>query len=185
MKLIEFKDYRLNISDEAFLVKPIRKLFNSDRSVNKENFFKQMSYLYFMIDPRSDYSYIIDESERAQAIIEQEGLETKFKPSKELLEAMEIYKKLTTTTSTMLLQDTRIAVDKVRQFLRDVDLNAVDAKTGRPIYTVSSVTTAIKQIPQLAKDLMETEKLVAKEIEEQGRARGGNDKKKLFEDFNV
>ena len=185
MKLLEFKDYRLNVSDEAFLVKPIRKIFNSDRSVNKENFFKQMSYLYFMMDPRSDYSYIIDEDERALAIIEQEGLEPKFKPSKELQEAMEIYKKLTTTTSTMLLQDTRIAVDKVRQFLRDVDLNAVDQKTGRPIYTVSSVTTAIKQIPQLAKDLMETEKLVAKEIEEQGRARGGNEKKKLFEDFNI
>lgn len=185
MKLLEFKDYRLNVSDEAFLVKPIRKIFNSDRSVNKENFFKQMSYLYFMVDPRSDYSYIIDEDERAQAIIEQEGLEPKFKPSKELQEAMEIYKKLTTTTSTMLLQDTRIAVDKVRRFLRDVDLNAVDLKTGKPIYTVSSVTTAIKQIPQLAKDLMETEKLVAKEIEEQGRARGGNEKKKLFEDFNI
>ncbi len=184
MKLLEFKDYRLNISDEAFLVKPIRRLFNADRSVNKENFFKQMSYLYFMIDPRSDYSYIIDDDERAQAIIEQEGLESKFKPSKELLEAMEIYRKLTTTSSTMLLQDTRIAVDKVRQFLRDVDLNATDDK-GRPIYTVSSVTTAIKQIPQLAKDLMETEKLVTKEIEEQGRARGGNEKKKLFEDFNV
>lgn len=184
MKLLEFKDYRLNVSDEAFLVKPIRKIFNADRSSNKENFFKQMSYLYFMIDPRSDYSYIIDEEERAKAIIEQEGLDSKFKPSKELEEAMEIYRKLTTTSSTMLLQDTRIAVDKVRKFLRDVDLDAVD-KNGKPIYTVSTVTTAIKQIPQLAKDLMETEKLVAKEIEEQGRARGGNEKKKLFEDFNV
>lgn len=184
MKLLEFKDYRLNVSDEAFLVKPIRKIFNADRSSNKENFFKQMSYLYFMIDPRSDYSYIIDEEERAKAIIEQEGLDPKFKPSKELEEAMEIYRKLTTTSSTMLLQDTRIAVDKVRKFLRDVDLDAVD-KNGKPIYTVSTVTTAIKQIPQLAKDLMETEKLVAKEIEEQGRARGGNEKKKLFEDFNV
>lgn len=36
-------------------------------------------------------------------------------------------------------------------------------------------------IPKLVKDLTEAEKAVVKEIEEQGRARGGNNKK-LFED---
>ena len=65
-----------------------------------------------------------------------------------------------------------------------MDLNAVDDK-GKPLYTINSVTTAIKQIPQLAKDVMEAEKVIAKEIEEQGRARGGNQNKTLFEDgFN-
>jgi hypothetical protein len=72
-------------------------------------------------------------------------------------------------------------VDKVRQFLREVDLNAVDDK-GKPLYTINTITMAIKQIPQLAKDLQEAEKIVSKEIEEQGRARGGNNNKKLFED---
>lgn len=53
---------------------------------------------------------------------------------------------------------------------------------GKPLYTISSVTTAIKQIPQLAKDLMEAEKAVSKEISEQGRARGGNSNKTLMDD---
>jgi uncharacterized protein YoxC len=53
---------------------------------------------------------------------------------------------------------------------------------GKPVYTINSVTTAIKQIPQLAKDVMEAEKMVAKEIMEQGRARGGNENKAIMED---
>lgn len=180
MKLIEYKDYRIVISDEALLVKPIRDLFNADTSQDKEFFLEQMSFLYFMVDPRSTYSYITDLEERAQAIINQEGLTPSFSPSSQLLEAMEIYKNHTITTSTLLLEDTRLAIDKLRKFLRDIDLSALDDK-GKPIYQPSTIATTIKQIPQLAKDLMETEKIVEKEIQEQGRARGGN-QKHLFED---
>ena len=66
MKLIEYKDYKIVVSDEALLVKPIRDLFNKDTSENKEKFMQQMSYMYFMIDPRSTYNYIIDDNERSE-----------------------------------------------------------------------------------------------------------------------
>lgn len=181
VKLIEYRDYQIHVSDEAFLIRQIRQLHNADRTLTKENFMKQISYLYFMVDPRSSYSYIVDEEERARAIITQEGLPSDFKPDKKLQEAMDIYQKHIITTSSLLLQDTKIAIDKVRQFLRDIDLNAVDDK-GKPLYTINSVTTAIKQIPQLAKDVMDAEKAVAKEIEEQSRARGNQGNKTLMDD---
>ena len=169
MKLIEFDNYEIKVADEALLIKPIRKLFNQDKTSTKEKFFQQMSYMY-----------IVDAEERAKEIIYQEGLPKDFKPSKELQEAMDIYSKHCETTSTKLLKSTRIAVDKLRKFLENVDLFATDDK-GKPIYQVNSITSAIKQIPELAKSLIETEKTVAKEIEESGRVRGGNDKK-AFED---
>jgi hypothetical protein len=37
-------------------------------------------------------------------------------------------------------------------------------------------------LPQLAKDITETAKIVNKELEEQGRMRGGDKNKSLFED---
>lgn len=95
-------------------------------------------------------------------------------------EVIDVYKKLTKTPSSELLQDTLIAIDKVREFLRTVDLTDVDDR-GKPIYTINSVTTAIKQIPQLAKDITEAYRIVTKEIQEQGRARGTTDKT-IFED---
>jgi uncharacterized protein YoxC len=72
-------------------------------------------------------------------------------------------------------------VDKVRQFLREVDLNAVDDK-GKPIYTLNVITSAIKQIPELIKSLDEAEKSLAKEIAQNDRVRGAQEKS-IYEDM--
>lgn len=181
MHVIEYNNYTIEPTQEAFLIKPIRDLYNKDKSKNKDKFMQQLSVIYFYTDPRSTYNYILDDDERLKAIIEQEGLPSDFKLTPDLINAIGEYKKHIITTSFLLLQDTKIAVDKVRQFLREVDLTAVDDK-GKPLYTINSITQTIKQIPQLSKDLLEAEKIVSKEIEEQGRARGGNDNKSLFDD---
>ena len=181
MHLVELVNYEVVPTQECFLIKPIRQLFNADRSKNKEKFMQQLSVIYFMADPRSSYNYITDLDERLALIKEQEGLDKSFKIDDKVAEAIEWYKKHTLTTSTLLLEDARAAVDKVRTFLREVDLTKVDDK-GKPIYTVNSITTALKQIPQLAKDLKETEKIINMEIEEAGRMRGNENTKAAFED---
>ena len=95
-----------------------------------------------------------------------------------------MYKELNKTSSLLLLQDTRIAVNKVREFLKNIDLSATDDK-GKPLYTINSVTMAIKQIPQLAKDLASAEKALAKEVEEQSKARGSNEMSLLDAGINL
>lgn len=180
MKLITYENYEIKVSDEALLVGPIRKLFNKDRTKNKDNFLTQMSVLFFYADPRSSYSYITDDALRLQAIIEQEGLPSNYKLDKEMEALVTLYKKMTTTTSLLLLEDTRTAIDKVREFLRNIDLDERN-NSGMPVYSVATVTTTISKIPQLIKDLNEAEKTVTREIEEAGRTRGSVEKK-LFED---
>lgn len=180
MKLITFENFEIKISDEALLVGPIRKLYNKDKSKKKETFLQQMSILFFFADPRSSYSYITDDALRLKAIIDQEGLPPGYKLNKEMLDLIELYKKMTVTTSLLLLQDTRTAIDKVREFLRNIDLDERN-NNGMPVYSVSTVTTTIAKIPQLIKDLNDAEKTVAKEIEEAGRTRGSVEKK-VFED---
>lgn len=155
-------------------------LHNADRTVNKDKFMNFLSIVYFTYDPRSDYSYIVDDDLRLKEVCDSNGFDIP-KFNKQELECIELYKKLTTTISAELLRSTKVAVDKVRKFLEDIDLTEVDDK-GRLVYPINTVTAAIKQVPQLAKEVREAEKIVAKEIEEQGRARGGNENKKLFED---
>jgi nucleotidyltransferase/DNA polymerase involved in DNA repair len=182
MHLVEYINYEIKPTQEALLIKPIRKLYNQDRSKTKDKFYQALSILYFYIDPRSSYSYITDDDERLEAIIEQEGLPKNYKISKELQLAINTYKQLTTTISSQLLEDTYIAIDKVRKFLRNIDLYATDEKSGRPLYTISSVTAAIKAIPQLTKDIQEVEKQVNSDVLEVGRKRGGDVGKAMFED---
>lgn len=175
MKLIRFEDYQIKVTDEALLIRPIRRMFNKDRSVQKERFFQQMSILYFMCDPISTYMYISDPKERLKEILKQEGLPEDYALSEELKEAMKIYETHCRTSSTMLLEDTRAAVDKLRDFLKTFNPNERD-KNDRPVYPINTLTSAIKQIPELAKSLSEAERAVQKELEEEGRARGGNNK---------
>ena len=180
MKLIRYENYQIVIADELLLIRPARQLLNADRTAAKENFLRQISYMYFMYDPESTYGYLTDEAERAKAVIEQEGLGKDFKPDKKLEELIEIYKRHVITTSYLLLQDNRIAIDKIREFLRNVDLTQVDDK-GKPVYPINQVTATIKMVPELAAANRKAEKDLAKEMEENSRARGIQEKK-LFED---
>lgn len=180
MKLVKVENYQLVIEDELLLLTPFKKIYKKDKSKDKGNFMNFLTIIYYTYDPRSDYSYIVDERERLKEVCDSNGLQVPVFSDDEK-NCIELYKKLTTTISQELLQSTKIAISKVRQFLETVDLTLTDDK-GKPLYTINSVTAAIKQIPQLAKDIMLAEKAVVKEIEEQGRARGGNESKHLFED---
>ena len=183
MKLLSFENYELKVEPELLLIGPIRKLYRKDTSRNKEYFIKQLSYIYFMVDPRSTYSYIDNEKEKSKIIIEQEGLNAetcKFVPSKDLEEAMAWYAKHTETTSSLMLQSTLVAANKIRNFLMDVDLNAeVD---GKAKYDISKITAAMKNVMDIIPKLKELEKKVLQDTED--KTRTGIRQKAMFEDFN-
>lgn len=180
MRLVRVENYQVIFEDELLLLKPFRQLYKSDKNRDKKGFMDFLTIIYFTYDPRSDYSYIVNEEERLKEVCESNGIDVpKFTELQNTCIAL--YKQLTTTISQELLRSTKVAINKVREFLETIDLTATDDK-GKPIYTISSVTTAIKQIPQLAKDVMDAEKAVAKEIQEQGNARGGNDSKSMMDD---
>lgn len=183
MKLFKYEGYKVVISEEAFALKVFRQIWNRDRSVNKDKAIMELGYIYFMVDPRSDYQYLVDEDERSKAIIEGEGLPDRWKPDKAITEAMEFYSRFKPTAA-LLLEDTRYAVDKLRKLLREIDLNQLDDK-GKPIYTLNSVTATIKQVPSLAKDLDEAEKALASEMRSEGKMRGSGEKTIMDDSLDI
>ena len=140
MKLIEVENYDLKVAPEALLVRPIRRLWNQDRSQRKEQFYKQMSVLFYTYSPSSNYSYIMDEKERLKEVLEQEGIGD-FRPSAEFKEAVEIYKKLNVTASSELLADVKLTIDKVRQVLKSIDFESLDEKDK--VSALNTITTGI------------------------------------------
>ena len=172
MKLIQVVNYELKVADEALLVRPIRKLWNMDRSKGKETFYKQMSILYFVYDPSSNYAYISNEKDRLKEVLEQENI-TDFHNTAEFKDAVEAYKKLVRTPSSELLNDVRLTVDKMRQALTSIDFDDLEEKDK--VSAINTVAAVISKIPKLVKDLSEAEKAVTKELEEQGSARGSQE----------
>lgn len=175
MKLVRYKDFQIKLADEAFLVRPIRRLFNADRSERKEQFWRQVSFMYFMVNPASSYSYILDMDERAAEIIRQEGLPEDFRPNEMLREAMEVYRKMTITPTQKLLESSLIAADTVSKFLRNPDILTEEDDKGKPKHTVSEITKALKDVEGIINSLQSQQKKVEQELEESGKARGSQE----------
>lgn len=183
MKLFKFEGYKLDISPEALTLVPFKRIWNRDRSASKDKALSELAYIYFMVDPRSDYQYLVEEEERSKAIIEGEGFQPNWKPDKLILEAMEFYSRFKPTAA-LLLEDTRYAVEKLRKLLRDINLDEKDDK-GKPVYTLNTITATIKQVPSLAKDLDEAEKALAAEMRSQGRMRGQGEKTIMEDSLDI
>lgn len=180
MRLFKKEGYNITISDEAFALRAFRQIWNRDKSLSKERAIMELGYCYFMEDPRSDYQYIVDRNERSNSIKSGEGLKSNWEPDSTVKEAMALYSSFK-TTSALLLEDTRLAVDKLRQLLRDIDLTKEDDK-GKPVYTLNTVTSTIKQIPSLIKDLDEAERAISKELTQNDKVRGAQEKS-IYEDL--
>lgn len=180
MKLLKYEGYNLTFEPEILTLKVFKRLFIRDKTKDKSKFLQELGYIYFMLDPRSDYMYITDKDERSKAIIIGEGLSDTWKVDSILQDAMDYYKSFR-PTSALLLEDTRVAVDKLREALRSINITETDDK-GRPIYTLNTIVATIKQVPSLVKDLDDAERAISKEIVQNDKIRG-NVEKAMYEDL--
>lgn len=174
MQLIKYDPvkFQVTVSDEAFLVRPIRRLFQKDRTVEKENFFRMMSILYFVYDPRSTYAYIIDENSRLEEVLLQEGIDPdKFKIDKEFKEVIDIYRKLVETVSSKTFERTKNQIDKISKELDRIDYSRI-TEEDKKVTAIKNSAAIAKEIPSLLEQLAKAEKAMVQDIEEQSKARG-------------
>ena len=179
MRLLVYEGYNLTIDPMALSLKPLKTIWNRDKTEKKERAISEIAYIYFMEDPRSDYQYIINRDERSKAIKEGEGLKSTWQPDGTVKEAMKLYASFK-TTSALLLEDTRALVDGYRNKLRDLtsDMSELDVKD------VKELGAIIKQVPSMVKDLDEAERALAKEIAQSDKVRGAQEKS-IYEDMAI
>lgn len=175
MRLFKYEGYNITISEEAFALKAFRQVWNRDRSASKERAIMELGYCYFMEDPRSDYQYIRDVEERSEAIKKGEGLKESWQPDSTVREAMELYSSFK-TVSALLLEDTKTLVDNYRTKLKSIDFGPLEVKE------IKELGAIIKQIPSLVKDLDEAERALAKEMAQNDKVRGAQEKA-IYEDL--
>lgn len=178
MKLFKYEGYKIVISEEAFALKVFRQIWNRDRTVNKDKALMELGYIYFMVDPRSDYQYLVDKEERSKAVIEGEGLPANWKPDKLIEEAMTFYDSMKPSAA-LLLEDTRLMVDKYRRKLRGMDFDELEVKD------LKDMGALIKGIPDLVKALDEAEKAVSAEMRNSGRMRGQGEKTIMEDSLDI
>lgn len=164
MNLFEIENNVVTYSPQALMLEPFKKIWEKDKSEDKIQANLTMSYIYYMADERSDFMHILNVDERMQAIKEALQLPEDFNGrSEELIQAMKFYEKLSETTSTKLLQSTRLVLQKISEFLDNVDLDERDEKSKKPIHDIGKITGSVEKIPKLIRAINEIEKEVVKE----------------------
>lgn len=180
MKLLKYEGYKLNISEEALLLKPFKVIWDRDKSATKEKALMELGYIYFMEDSRSDYQMYIDRDERSAQIKLGEGFKESWTPDAKLIAAMEFYSSFK-SDSVLLLEDLRVMVNNLRKHLKNIDLEAVDDR-GKPIYNIDSYTKTVADLNKLIKSIDETEKTINNELTKSDKVRGSSEKA-MYEDY--
>ena len=180
MNLIQWKGNKIEIAPEAYGIKAYRTIWNMDKTSGKEKAILALTTLYFMYDPRSDYMFLSSDEERLAKIIEHEGLNKDFKLDAQMLIAAQVYKELIHTPSSLLLEQAADAMEKVRIFFASIDLTKTD-NNGKLLYPINQITSALKDIPRLAREYQEAHRIVTQELQEKDKARG-NKTMSMFED---
>lgn len=181
IRLFRYEGYTVSVDPEALLLAPFKAIYDRDKRKDKSMAMQELAYIYFMSDPRSDYQYLVDEEVRSDEITKGLGMPKGWKEDAVVKRARTFYESFK-PASAGLLEDTKIAVNKLRHLLRNIDLEETDDK-GRPVYTLNTITATIKQIPGLVKDLDEAERALSRDIMQEAKARGSQSKS-LLEDEN-
>lgn len=176
MKLFELKNWKLIISEEAYGLTPFKKIIDSDKSKDKELALKELLYLWFFIDVKSDYMYLTSEKERSVEIIKDTGLPKGWKVSQDLKEAIEFYDRMSTTVSSVILKNSLYMANTISNKTR-----TLVEQDNLSISDIEKVGKSLNQMPGIVAALQKLENSVVKEQAEQSSKIGSQDKA-MFED---
>jgi hypothetical protein len=184
MNLFEIVNNVVTFSPQALLVKPFKEIYDADESEDKHVSTLELGYIYYMADERSDFMHILDPDERDEEVRNWLDMPSKWSGKrKEIVRAIHFYSQISETTSTRLLKSTRLVLQKISEFLDNINMNERDERSKKPIHDISKITSAVEKIPKLIKAINEIEKEVIKEKEL--KAQSGNRTQSMFDDAGI
>lgn len=171
VRLFKQERYEVVVAPEALLLPVFKQIWDRDKSADKHVAMQELSFIYFVGDPRSDYQYIVDKEVRIDEVAKALAIEDGWEPDDAVLSGLEFYESLKPMSSG-LLEDTRYFVSKFREELR----SRADELGKLNMRDLKEALALLKQIPSLSKDLDEAERNLNKDIMSETQARGSKEK---------
>lgn len=171
---------RLEINEpEILLIKEFKALSDKDKTKNKSQLWKELTYIYLAIDWKSPYNQY-SEQERHEEALSDSGITEEEFNNPIFREACRKYKNLQDSNkSVKMLKAAMNAVDQfIDYFETIVDLNERDVN-GKPVFNAEKVMKEMGQLSKVHDELIALENKVKKELAEKSTLRAG-----AIEDFD-
>lgn len=183
MKLFKEEDFEVTISEEALTIKAFKDLIKRDKSRDKREALKELSFIYFYIDPRSEFNYIVEDSEKQHEIKQAIGLSDKWKIDDKVQTAIDVYTKLVVSPESLYLDECIAGLEKARLYIRSIDFNE-KKRDGTPVMPLDRFQKAVKDAIPLINELKKARIDVEKQIVEEEKIRGSKIKTVTDDGFN-
>ena len=167
------RDYVLTVEDNMWGLIPFKKILKRDKSRDKDRALKEMLFIYYYSDIKSDY-LIIDSKFRIEEIKKDIGLPEDWKIDSVLQEAIDFYEERSLTVVGKLYKNALVAANDISDYLTKTKelLEERDDK-GKPVTTLTTIVGGISKIKTVMQDLKAAEKELIKErIETEGKMKG-------------
>ena len=167
------RDYVLTVEDNMWGLIPFKKILKRDKSRDKDRALKEMLFIYYYSDIKSDY-LIIDSKFRIEEIKKDIGLPEDWKIDSVLQEAIDFYEERSLTVVGKLYKNALAAANDISEYLTKTKelLEERDDK-GKPVTTLTTIVGGISKIKTVMQDLKAAEKELIKErIETEGKMKG-------------
>lgn len=171
-ELFNIKDGKIVITPDKLAIPVFKQIYERDKSKNKEIAFKELSYIFFMVDFNSPYqSYPNDKKEK---IIIEDIFKDKWSPDKLVKEGGIKYTEFTDTAVIRLVRSAQNACDKLADYFNNVDYTLKD-DNDKLVYTAKDVVLNLKNIGDISDSLSKLEEKIKKDIKQTSKVRGGGE----------
>lgn len=171
-------DYNVLWEPQILMIDEFSKIFKRDRSKGKLKANKELSFIWFYSDIRSDYQINTDPIERTKAIKADLKLPTEWKIDKVIQGGIDYYEKMSTSITANILKDSMYVAEELSSKMK----KAVDEDLE--IGEISKLLDGIKKMPEVIKALQKAEQSVLKELKDR-QDKMGSKEKALFEDLKL
>ena len=162
------------VHPSAYLLEPIKKIWDRDKSKDKAVATKEISYVFFMTDFKSPFMSIVDEAERGAQVKSAIGLNAKWEEDNDVANCRSFYDKLQETASLKFLKSASFALNQVEQYFNNLDLQERD-KTGKMVNDPAKVMKMLGEVSDVRTQFKKLEEEVKKEISIKETSRGGRE----------
>lgn len=153
MSLFQFNKSEIIVTKEIGSIKAFKYVLEHPNV----NMF--VSYIYHLCDYQSPYAIYSQDIRKSKVEADILGSKLADKDEKILNDAIDMYKKLTTTDSLLLIESARRAVRKLQDYFDNIDLSASDD----PGKDAKNLVSALQSVGKLIGNLDEWEEIIKKE----------------------
>lgn len=165
--LFDIDNKRVFPNPETLLIEPFKGIWNRDKSKGKEIAVQEFTYIEFMTSMLKSNPYREYPEDKKDKVIREDIITIEdWEPDSKVKLAMDETKRFQkdgSITYTYWMSN-KAAVEKMKRFFEDFDMNERDPKSGRPIYKPKDITSAINDAEKILKTLNSLKKKVDEEV---------------------